>query len=76
MRKLKIIGSFAVTGTKVIDQETGAEIPNVKKVTWTHEAGKTPVCIIELVGTSLAATGDDITPLDSPSGFRQYKEKV
>jgi hypothetical protein len=73
MRKLKIIGKFANTGTEIIDLDNGHKIPNVRKVTWVHEVGHAPVCMIELVGVELAAEGTEITSMDD-GPFRRFKE--
>jgi hypothetical protein len=75
MRKLKIIGNFGPVGTKIIDEETGEEIRNVRKVVWTHEVGKAPTCEIELVGVNCEAVGGlmDATPLENPDRFKRWK---
>ncbi len=72
-RKLKIIGVYAGAGTQIIDEESGQKIPNVRKVTWVHEVGHAPVCTVELVGVELAAVGEDITSMDSPGYYREFK---
>jgi hypothetical protein len=67
LKKYKIIGEFAPIGTKVIDQETGQAISQVKSVIWMHEAGEAPRCFIELVGAEIEAEGElvDVSSMDS-----------
>jgi hypothetical protein len=36
--RLKIVSDGTVAGTRLIDEETGQKISNVKKITWTAEA--------------------------------------
>jgi len=75
MRRLKIIGKFAATGTEIIDVDTGQKIPNVRKITWVHEAGQAPICMLEVVGVELATEGDEITSMDD-GAFRRFKERT
>jgi hypothetical protein len=68
IKKYKIVGNFGPVGTKVIDQETGQEISQVKSVYWKHEVGEAPRCFIELVGVELESEAVLVDATDMDCG--------
>jgi hypothetical protein len=70
-KRYKIIGNFGPAGTKVVDQQTGQELAQVKAVYWCHEAGSVPKCFLELVGVELEsdAAYEFVDATDMQSGF-------
>lgn len=66
--------------TRIIDVETGLEIPKVRKVVFTHEVGHAPTVELELVCAESAVVGystpdadfRDVTSHSSPGMFREW----
>jgi len=76
LTKYKIIGHFGPAGTKVINQDTGEEIKQVRSVIWMHEAGSAPRCFIELVGGVLEAEGQFADASTMDSGLYRIWQRV
>lgn len=49
--RVRIIGAAPgeVFGTRVVNAETGEELVDVRKISWTHEAGSPPVATVEIL---------------------------
>lgn len=66
--KIKIISNGSVTGTRVINADTGEVLKDVRFVAWEHKVGEQPTATLEFVGVPIEASvsGEliDITSLE------------
>ncbi len=73
MKNIKIVSQGSGAKTKVYDADTGEQLKNVTKVTWTCEAGGLATCTMEMVKVQVEVNG---TMKAKPSFVKKFKNYV
>lgn len=69
--KIKIVSDGSVTGTKVVDADSGELIENVTQVAWQHGAKCVPLATLDVVCPAVDAIGQ-VDVINHGDYFRTY----